>query len=250
MPNSAGVKNEGMPKGKVAPPAPVRRQSPLGRTGTLPFVMLALALLLRLRGGGFNDLMGKGSGLIVDGATGVAWSARDGKMALVGAGVRAKNLGVANVNVYSVALYMQGTAPVKKALRRDEGAKLHSALLDANAKKRLDLEFVRGVGIGKVIASLTAVDGVSKAALEQFGDALREALPAGVKRGEVLSLGWPRRGTLVLSYNKGVVGTFTMDAKLPRAVYALFLGGRKAVSPALKKSIDERRADTAKSMRR
>mmetsp|Transcript_10559 Transcript_10559/g.31874 ORF Transcript_10559/g.31874 Transcript_10559/m.31874 type:complete len:253 (-) Transcript_10559:174-932(-) len=218
--------------------------------GRLPSIMrmalipLVAVVLLKLKNKAFDTFKPNAGGdAVIDAATGVEWAPRDAqesRMTILGAGVRAKNLGVANVNVYSVALYAAPSKNLKRALRKGAesgGPKLFNDILDSGAARKLHLKFVRGVGQRKVVDALTSVTGVSEAALTEFSDALKAALPDGVSKGQTISLGWPRGGLLVLGIDGSEVGKFRADAKLPHAVYELFLG-KKAVSPALLASIE------------
>ncbi|CAM9813777.1 unnamed protein product, partial [Chrysoparadoxa australica] len=187
------------------------------------------------------------SAAVEDPATGVTF-ARHGsfgkggsiKAYCMGAGVRAKALVVANVNVYSAALYVEPKGAAK-ALASFSGTpsktlanskNFYGALMQPGFAKFVQLKFVRSVGAQKIVDALTAISDVSAEALESFSSMLLGGIGGAIKSGETITLGWSSKDVLLVSVRGKPLGE-VKDAKLPAAVFDLYLGDAP-VSPAAK----------------
>ena len=200
------------------------------------FAVTILAVSAKaLSGGGAISAEG-----FVDPATGIAFSPSEGKLGLMGVGVRVKKLGPVAVKVYSVGFYTD-TSAVSKAVNAKAGTEsFYGEIAGARAEKALHLKFARGVGTDKVADALASVAGVPAKALTQFGTLLRDAIGAdGIRTGETITLRWPA-GSASLSVDvRGKRAGVVKDASLPAGGFTMFLGSG-SVSPALRKSIAAR----------
>lgn len=178
-----------------------------------------------------------GATSLTDGATGIAFDGvkafGGAKLAAVGAGVRAKNLGVAMVNVYSVCLYVDKPKAAKAlaTYKGNSGPGVFDVLMAKNFNKVMYLKFARGVGSQKIIDALTAVEGVPAATLDEFSALLLGAMGGQIGAGETIALGFDASGSMSVYVREALAGTVA-DATLAPAVFKLYLGASPVSQPA------------------
>mmetsp|Transcript_15214 Transcript_15214/g.19474 ORF Transcript_15214/g.19474 Transcript_15214/m.19474 type:complete len:305 (-) Transcript_15214:324-1238(-) len=156
------------------------------------------------------------------------------KLTLLGVGVRAKNLGVAMVNVYAVGLYVDKNKASKalssyKTKSIDSGA--HSILMTPNFTKAMYLKFARGVGAQKIVDALAAVEGVDADVVASFSSQLLDAIGGTIGKGETIALIWEAKDKLTVQVREKTAFSIT-DANLPAAIYKLYLGDKPVSQPA------------------
>ncbi len=157
----------------------------------------------------------------------------------IGAGVRAKPvMGLASVNVYTVALYVE-RAEVEKGLKhaKSSSSPLTNVLLTGSFRVVAHLHFVRAVDVDKVADGLSSLKGVAGEPLAAFRKAIVESVGTEMKYEESISLIWFQHSELLVIVRGQIVAKIT-DSKLPAAVFDMFLG-EDPVSPPAKRSFED-----------
>jgi len=157
------------------------------------------------------------------------------QLTALGAGVRVKNLGIANVNVYAVAMYVD-KAKAAKALSAYKSQDVDQGVFDTlmkpnNFAKAMYLKFARGVNSQKVVDALTAIQGVDDSIVQLFSSTLLTAMGTNISKGESIALIWLPKDTLTILVREVVVGSI-QDSALPAAIFDLYLGNDPVSPPA------------------
>merc|ERR1711924_519268 len=115
-----------------------------------------------------------------------------------------------------------------------------SSLMGKSAPKAAKLTFSMGVGAGKIVDALTAVEGVTADVLEDFKEQLLSGIgDSGFSKGDVMTLEWCSDGKSSLAVTaKGKLIYNKVSPALAKGLLELYLG-KKAVSPGLVKSIEQ-----------
>ncbi len=156
----------------------------------------------------------------------------------IGAGERAKKIaGLASVNVYTVALYVEQAGIEKQLKRTTKSSSPLTTLLNGSFRMVAHLHFVRDVDVGKVADGLSCVKGVDAEPLAVFRKAIVESVGTKMKAGESISLVWLQHSELLIVVRDQISATIR-DSKLPVAVFDMYLG-EDPVSPPAKRSFED-----------
>ncbi len=158
----------------------------------------------------------------------------------IGAGMRAKPImGLASVNVYTVALYVESEGIEKglKGAKSSLSSPLTNVLLNGSFRMVAHLHFVRTIDVDKVADGLSSLEGVAGEPLAAFRKAIIESVGTEMKAGETISLVWLQHSELLVIV-RGQIATKIKDSKLPAAVFDMYLG-EDPVSPPAKRSFED-----------
>ena len=184
---------------------------------------------------------------ITDKATGISFPTSKSfgfsrkSYSLLGAGVRAKSLYVAEVNVYSVGLYVDGGV-AKNVLKKFKGKSSEDIAKDKTfydtllTSKGLDqilyLTFARGVAAEKVVDALTSVENVDASTVSNFSSMLLKSIGKNIGKGDTITLGIISDGSVKVEVRDKSSGIVKSPA-LGKSLLKLYLGP-KPVSQAAK----------------
>ncbi len=158
----------------------------------------------------------------------------------IGAGMRAKPImGLASVNVYTVALYVErgGIEKGLKGGKSSSSSPLTNVLLNGSFRMVAHLHFVQTVNVDKVADGLSSVKGVAGKPLAAFRKEIIESVGTEMKAGDTISLVWLQHSELLVIV-RGNIATKIKDSNLPAAVFDMYLG-EDPVSPPAKRSFED-----------
>lgn len=186
-----------------------------------------------------NKVTDKATGIVFPQSKSFSFSRKG--YSLLGAGVRAKSLYVAEVNVYSVGLYVDGSM-AKTLLNKFKGKAAEEIAKDKSFydslvnSKGLDqilyLKFARGVAAEKVVDALTAVENVDPSTVSTFSSMLLKSIGKNIGKGDTITLGIIGDGSVKVEVRDKSTGV-VKSPQLGKSLLKLYMGS-KPVSEAAK----------------